>query len=54
MGLRKNQLMPIIDNVLVHVDVHVYTPEEVAEYSKEKYSFLHSVLSTGIAVYPTG
>jgi predicted nucleotidyltransferase len=52
MRMRSNALLPIIDNMLIHIDVHVYTPEEVEEYSKEKFSFLDSVLNTGVVMYP--
>lgn len=50
--LRSMPLLPIVADVLVHVDVHVYTPEEVKEYGKERYSFLESVLRTGLLVHP--
>ncbi|MFZ4698463.1 MAG: nucleotidyltransferase domain-containing protein [Candidatus Methylumidiphilus sp.] len=51
MRIRKDDLLPILSNYLIRVDVHVYTPEEVEEYGKEKFMFLNSVLSTGKIVY---
>jgi len=38
-------------SLLIHVDVHIYTPEEVEEYGAEVYSFIHSILKTGKVVY---
>ena len=47
MKYRAEELRPILSNLLVSVDIHVYTPEEVEEYGSEEYSFIHSVMKTG-------
>lgn len=47
MKLRADDLRPVLSGLLVAVDVHVYTPEEVEEYGTEEYSFVHSVVKTG-------
>ncbi len=44
-------LMPLLARVLIRVDVHVYTPEEVEAYSEEPFSFVNSVLKTGKTVF---
>jgi uncharacterized protein len=51
MKQRNEELLPIVNKLLIEVDVHVYTPEEVQEYGSEKYSFVHSVLKTGKVIY---
>jgi uncharacterized protein len=51
MPLRNDDLKPILCKLLVGVDAHVYTPEEVEEYGLEEYSFIHSVLKTGRTMY---
>ncbi|MFB3387033.1 nucleotidyltransferase domain-containing protein [Flavobacterium sp. LAR06] len=51
MKQRNEELLPIVNKLLIEVDVHVYTPEEVEEYGSEKYSFVHSVLKTGKVIY---
>jgi len=48
---RNEEIRPIVSNLLVSVDVHVYTPEEVEEYGSEEYSFVHSILKTGKVLY---
>lgn len=48
---RADTLRPLLETFLVPVDVHVHTLEEVREYGKEPYSFLNSVLMSGIVVY---
>ena len=48
---RANDLRPIVSQFLVHVDVQVYTPEEIEEYGNEPGSFVHSVLTTGKTLY---
>lgn len=47
MKQRAGELQPMVSNLLVPVDIHVYTPEEVEEYGSQEYSFVHSVLKTG-------
>src|SRR5437868_1256764 len=49
--LRADALKPLLANTLIPVDVHVFTPEEVEEYRDERFSFIHSVLTTGKIVY---
>ena len=51
MSKRNEDIRPLLSNLLIGVDVHVYTPEEVEEYGSEEYSFVHSVLKTGKVVY---
>lgn len=51
MSLRDKELTPFLSNLLIGVDVHVYTPAEVEEYGSQEYSFVHSVLKTGKVVY---
>ncbi len=48
---RGEEIRPIVSKLLVSVDVHVYTPEEVEEYGNEAFSFVHSVLKTGKVLY---
>ena len=48
---RYEEIKPILHSLLISVDVHVYTPEEVNEYGLEEYSFVHSVLKTGKVIY---
>lgn len=50
-GRRADELGPLLNSVLIPVDVHVYTPEEVEEYGREEFSFLHSVLRSGVTVF---
>jgi uncharacterized protein len=51
MGRRADNLASIVSSYLITIDIHIYTPEEVAEYGKEPYSFIHSVLKTGKVLY---
>lgn len=51
MSKRSEEIKPLLSNLLIAVDIHVYTPEEVEEYGIEKYSFVHSVLKTGKVIY---
>lgn len=48
---RAADVRPLVGSLLIPVDIHVFTPEEVREYGKEKYSFLHTVVKTGRIVY---
>lgn len=41
----------LLAGLLIRVDVHVYTPEEVEEYGSEEYSFMNSILKTGKILY---
>jgi predicted nucleotidyltransferase len=51
MANRADDLKPVLFNLLIPVDVHVYTPEEVNEYGKEPFSFLNSILKSGKTVF---
>jgi len=51
MANRANDLKPILSNSLVPVDVHIYTPEEVAEYGQEPFSFINCILNSGKIVF---
>lgn len=51
MPQRATDLSPICAGYLVPIDLHVYTPEEVGEYSKEQYHFLQTVMTTGRVMY---
>jgi predicted nucleotidyltransferase len=48
---RAQNLMPMLSRSLIRVDVHVYTPEEVEEYSQEPLSFVNTILKTGKIVF---
>lgn len=48
---RADELMPILANMLIRVDVHIYTPEEIEAYGNEPLSFISSVLRTGEMVF---
>ncbi len=48
---RNEEINPLVHSLLISVDVHVYTLEEVNEYGLEEYSFVHSVLKTGKVIY---
>jgi predicted nucleotidyltransferase len=48
---RAAALAPILAHQLIPVDVHVYTPEEVAEYSRDPLSFVSSILKSGKTVF---
>ena len=47
MEIRSTNLRPLLANLLINVDVQWYTPQEVAAYADEKYSFLYSALKMG-------
>ena len=51
---RADNLRPMLSRILIPVDVHFYTPEEVEEFGKEQFSFINSVLKSGITVFKTG
>jgi len=48
---RDQEIRPFLSNLIINVDVHVYTSEEVEEYGTEEYSFVHSVMKTGKVMY---
>src|SRR3954464_8450397 len=48
---RADGVRPLLARLLVPVDVHVYTPEEVEEYGRDAMSFVASVLRTGRVAY---
>lgn len=52
MSKRMEEIRPLWANLLIGVDAHVYTPEEVEEFGVGEYSFVRSVLNYGITVYP--
>jgi 2-keto-3-deoxy-galactonokinase len=41
MSKRAEEVRSFLLNLLIGVDVHIYTPEEVEEYGIEEYSFVH-------------
>ena len=51
MAHRADALRPIRFQKLIHIDIHVYAPEEVEEYGKDEFSFVHSVLKSGKTVF---
>jgi uncharacterized protein len=51
---RADDLKPMLAQMLIPVDVHVYTPEEVAELGKEPWSFVNSILRTGKTLFSNG
>lgn len=51
MANRADDLKPMLSQVLIPIDVHVYTPEEVEEYGKEPFSFINSILKSGKTVF---
>ena len=48
---RNEEIRSVLSTLFVGIDVHVYTQEEVEEYGSEKYSFIYSVLKTGVVMY---
>lgn len=51
MANRNSDLKHLLYSSLIPIDIHVYTPEEVEEYSKEQFSFVNSVLKSGKTVF---
>ena len=51
MANRVDDLRPLLSQSLIPVDVHVYTPEEVEEYGKDQFSFVHSILRSRKTIY---
>jgi predicted nucleotidyltransferase len=51
MARRADAVAPLLRRYLVPVDVLVYTPEEIVEYSREPLSFLDTVVKTGRTAY---
>lgn len=48
---RADDLQPMLARSLIPVDVHVYTPEEVAQYGTDSFDFVSSVLRTGKTLF---
>lgn len=48
---RADSLKSLLANNLVPVDVHIYTPTEVEDYSEDAFSFVRSVLASGLTVF---
>jgi uncharacterized protein len=48
---RADAVAGLLRRYLVPIDVLVYTPEEVAEYRRERSSFMYSVVKTGRTVF---
>lgn len=48
---RAADLSTTVHNVLIPVDVHIYTTEEVEEYAKEPFSFINTILKSGKIVF---
>ena len=44
----------MLSGLLIPVDVHVYTPEEMAAYTADDTSFVSTVLRSGWTVLPRG
>ena len=51
MAYRVDDLRPFLCQLLIPVDVHIYTQEEVDEFGKEQFSFVDSVLKSGKTVF---
>jgi predicted nucleotidyltransferase len=51
MARRADDLAPLLASMLIPVDVHIYTPQEVQEYGRDPFSFVHSVLHSGWPVF---
>lgn len=51
MAYRADDLRPFLCQLLIPVDVHIYTQEEVDEFGKEQFSFVDSVLKSGKTVF---
>jgi len=51
MAHRADDLKPMLYYSVIPIDVHVYTPQEVEEYSKEQFSFIDSVIKSGRIVF---
>jgi len=47
MARRADDLAPLLSSGWISVDVHVYTPDEVEEYAKDRFSFVSSALASG-------
>jgi len=48
---RRELVQHLLSTLLVRVDVHVYTPEEVEAYREEPGSFLNTIYRTGQIVF---
>lgn len=48
---RADSVKSLLANMLVPVDIHVYTPVEVEDYSEDPFSFVRSVLASGTTLF---
>src|ERR1044072_589759 len=48
---RADEIKSLLAEVLIPIDIHFYTPDEVEAWSQEKFSFVSSVLRTGDIVF---
>lgn len=51
MARRAEEVAPLVSRPWLSVDVHVYTPEEVEEYAKDRFGFVRSALTSGWVVF---
>jgi len=49
--LRTVQVRKLLYGSMVPIDLIVYTPKEIKESEKNKFSFIHDVLNTGKIIY---
>ena len=54
MSLRADDLKPMLSGILIPVDVHIYTPEEIEVYAAEEFSFIDSIVKSGKTVFSDG
>lgn len=54
MSLRADDLKPMLSGILIPVDIHIYTPEEIEVYAAEEFSFVDSILKSGKTVFSDG
>jgi predicted nucleotidyltransferase len=48
---RPSDFAPYLGGWIVPIDIHVVTAEELEEYGRQQYQFLHSVLRSGHTLY---
>lgn len=51
MHRRAESVGPALHDLLVPIDVLVYTPEEVAEYGRDPFSFISTVVRSGSVAF---
>jgi len=51
MSLRADDLKPMLSGILIPVDVHIFTPEEIEVDAAEEFSFVDSILKSGKTVF---